>query len=256
MRCNMGTTGKGKSDPPLLKALAFLIMAMLLVVLLLLALIRQDRQPWKIYQEAYRINQAHKLTASLKGTLSEAEIRDRFETITHAPSRVKELRPIITGKVERCLTCHDGLEEAGRSHPVEEFGCVICHGGQGIGVTVAIAHQGLSGGRNPSDLSVASQTCGRSGGQCHADRKLEAQNSVARVRSGIMATMSGVIASLRYSWAAQTSDEARYASAGVKNAAPQPGSLADLLTIPQMGPISGDNPADPPGQVSASSGEL
>ncbi len=256
MRGKMGTTGKGQSAPPLLKALAFLVMAVLLVVLLLLALIRQDRQPWKTYQEADRLSRAHKLTAALKGTLSEAEIRDRSATITQAPSRVKELRPIITGKVERCLTCHDGLEEAGRSHPTEEFGCVICHGGQGLGVTVAIAHQGLIGGRNPADLSVASQTCGRSGGQCHAERKLEAQNSVKRVRFGIMATMSGVIASLRYSWAAQTSDEARYASVGVKNATPRPGSLAELLTIPQGRPISGNNPADPAGPVPAASGEL
>ncbi|MGP7969584.1 MAG: hypothetical protein ACLPQL_04065 [Desulfobaccales bacterium] len=200
----MGTTGKSKPDPPLLRPLAFLIMAMLLVVLLLLALVRQDRQPWKSYQEAYRLNQAQKLAESLRGKIPEVEIRDRCKTITQAPFRVKELRPIITGKEERCLTCHDGLEEVSPSHPVEEFGCVICHGGQGIGVTVAVAHQGLIGGRNPSDLSVASQTCGGAGGQCHAGRRLVAQNEVTRVRCGVMATMSGVIASLRYSWAAQT----------------------------------------------------
>jgi hypothetical protein len=252
----MGTPAKSKPDPPLLKALAFLIMAMLLVVLLFLALVRQDRQPWKSYQEAHRLNQAQKLAESLKGKLPEAEVRDRCKTITQAPFRVKELRPIITGKEERCLTCHDGLEEVSPSHPVEEFGCVICHGGQGIGVTVAVAHQGLSGGRNPSDLSVASQTCGGAGGQCHAGRRLAAQNEVTRVRCGVMATMSGVIASLRYSWAAQTSDEARYASVGVKNAAPPPGTLAELLTLPQMGPISGNNPAGPGGLVPASSGEL
>ncbi len=252
----MGTTEKGKSARPLLKALTFLIMSMLLVALLVLALIRQGHQSWKTYQEAYRTTQAHKLTVSLKGTLPEAEILDRVATVTHSPLRVKELRPIITGKVERCLTCHDGLEEAGPSHPVEAFGCIVCHGGEGIGVTVAIAHQGLIGGRNPSDLSVANQTCGRPGGQCHAERKLEAQNSVDRVRTGIMATMSGVIASLRYAWAAQASDEARYASVGVKNARPKPGSLAELFTIPQMGPIEGKNPADPLGQALASSGEL
>ncbi len=252
----MGTTGKGKSAPPLLKAMAFLIMAVLLVVLLILALIRQDRQPWRTYQEAYRLSRTQQLTAASQGTPSGAEIRERIAAITGAPLRVKELKPIITGKLERCLTCHEGLEEISPSHPVEEFGCVICHGGQGLGVTVEIAHQGLCGGRNPSDLSVASQTCGGSGGQCHAGRKLAAQNSVGRVRSGIMATMSGVIASLRYSWAAQTSDEARYAAAGVKNGAPQTGSLAELVTIPRPGPICGNNPAGPKGAVPASAGEL
>ncbi len=216
----MGITGKGKSARPLLKVLIFLIMSMLLVVLLILVRLRQDHEPWKTYQAAYRTTQAHKLTTSLAGKLPEAEIRARVATVSQSPLRVKELRPMITGKVERCLTCHDGLEEIDASHPVEAFGCVVCHGGEGLGVTAEIAHQGLIGGRNPSDLSVADQTCGRPGGQCHAERSLPAQNSVARVRSGIMATMSGVIASLRYSWGAQASDEARYAAVGVKNAHP------------------------------------
>ena len=77
-----------------------------------------------------------------------------------------------------------------------------------------------------------------------------------RVRSGIMATMSGVIASLRYAWAAQPSDEAKYAAVGVQNASPKPGSLTKLLTIPQMGPLAGKNPADPLGRPITSSGEL
>jgi hypothetical protein len=243
--------GKGKLERPLLKALIFPIMSLVLVVFLVLAIIRQERQPWKIYQKAYRTAQADKLAASLPGTLSEAEIRDRVAAITSSPLRVKELRPTITGKVERCLTCHDGLEEASSSHPLEAFGCVVCHGGEGLGVTVAIAHQGLIGGRNPSDLSVAGQTCGRPGGQCHAARQLPAQNSVDRVRASIMATMSGVIASLRYAWGGQASDEARYAAVGVKNAAPKPGSLAELWTIPPMGQAAGL-----PGETPASPGEL
>jgi hypothetical protein len=251
----MGITEPGKSKHPLLKVLIFLIMSILLVVLLVLVRLRQDQEPWKTYQEAYRTTQAHKLRTSLQGTLPEAELKARVAAVSHSPLRVKELRPMITGKVERCLTCHDGLEEIDASHPVEAFGCVVCHGGEGLGVTAEIAHQGLIGGRNPADLSVADQTCGRPGGQCHAERNLPAQNSVARVRSGIMATMSGVIASLRYSWGAQASDEARYAAVGVKKARPKPGSLAELLTIPQMAPAAGNNPVDPLGQKLAFSGE-
>lgn len=238
------------------KALTFLILSILLVALLFFALLQQKHQPWQTYQAAYRAAQAHKLRLSLQGSLPEAEIQARVATVSQAPLRVKEIKPTITGKEERCLTCHDGLEEIGPSHPVEVFGCVVCHGGQGLGVSVEIAHQGLIGGRNPSDLSVADQTCGKPGGQCHSERKLAAQNSVDRVRSGIMATMSGVIASLRYSWAAQPSDEAKYAAVGVRNASPKPGGLTKLLTIPQMGPGVGKPPTDPLGRPIASSGEL
>jgi mono/diheme cytochrome c family protein len=61
-------------------------------------------------------------------------------------------------RVERCQTCHMGTDRAGfegveqpyashphrdmllAHHPVEKFGCTICHAGQGVALTVHTAH--------------------------------------------------------------------------------------------------------------------
>jgi mono/diheme cytochrome c family protein/predicted nuclease with TOPRIM domain len=61
-------------------------------------------------------------------------------------------------RVERCETCHMGIDRAGfegqphpygthphrdillAHHPVEKFGCTVCHAGQGVALTVPTAH--------------------------------------------------------------------------------------------------------------------
>jgi mono/diheme cytochrome c family protein len=61
-------------------------------------------------------------------------------------------------RVDRCQTCHMGIDRAGfegtplpyathpdrgvllAHHPVENFGCTICHAGQGVALTVTTAH--------------------------------------------------------------------------------------------------------------------
>jgi mono/diheme cytochrome c family protein len=61
-------------------------------------------------------------------------------------------------RVERCQTCHMGIDRAGfegaeqpyathphrdilsAHHPLEKFGCTICHAGQGVALTVPTAH--------------------------------------------------------------------------------------------------------------------
>jgi len=60
------------------------------------------------------------------------------------------------GRADRCLTCHQGVSWNGfenaeqpwrthprgvlTAHPVDRFGCTVCHGGQGWAVDVAGAH--------------------------------------------------------------------------------------------------------------------
>lgn len=68
------------------------------------------------------------------------------------------------GRVERCTTCHLGVELAGfenerqpftrhsyliEYHPVETFGCTPCHGGQGVALTVGAAHGDVEFWSNP-----------------------------------------------------------------------------------------------------------
>jgi len=244
----------GKENRNLLGTILFPILGLAVAVLVYIAIAREDRQEWKVYQRAYVEHLADRLALSLKDSLPEAEVRERVEAERRQPLRIKEIRPALTGKIERCLTCHEGIEEISPSHPVDSFGCVTCHGGDGLGVTAEVAHRGLIGGRNPSDLAVVDQTCGKPGGQCHSDRKLDSQNSVDRVRKSIMATMSGVIASLRYSWDAQPLADALYASVGVKGPI-RGGGQATLLPVPLMNLAQGVPLRDQMGQPLIISGQ-
>jgi len=82
------------------------------------------------------------------------------------------------GVVDRCTSCHVGLKEASlsdvptqtfRRHPViphklDEFGCVICHRGQGAATTVAEAHNSTLAWEQPI---LPSKYIESSCGECH-----------------------------------------------------------------------------------------
>ena len=85
------------------------------------------------------------------------------------------------GVVDRCTTCHTALKEASladvktqpfRPHPViphklTEFGCVICHRGQGGATTVEEAHSSTKSWEEPI---LPARFLEASCGQCHLDR--------------------------------------------------------------------------------------
>ncbi|MBI4775366.1 MAG: hypothetical protein HY788_14550 [Deltaproteobacteria bacterium] len=122
--------------------------------------------------------------------------------------------------VDRCPTCHIGLEEISSAHPVEAFGCTICHGGDGRSLDKEAAHAGLLGAQNPSRLDVVDRTCGRTapdGAACHGGRTDLHRSQTERVPRALMATMAGVIASLRVVWNAQDTMEPRFASQTVES---------------------------------------
>jgi mono/diheme cytochrome c family protein len=83
--------------------------------------------------------------------------------------------------VDRCTTCHVGLREASlvdvkaqpfRPHPpiphkLTEFGCVLCHQGQGAATTVQEAHRSTKSWETPIlPAGYLEAGCG----QCHLDR--------------------------------------------------------------------------------------
>ncbi|BEQ15108.1 cytochrome c3 family protein [Desulfoferula mesophila] len=230
--------------------LAFALAGAALCASLVLAWWAQGERPWQ--REVAAINQA-------RGRILEQELMAaglaperaafRAQEVASEPPRVIEVVPSAFGKPERCLTCHQGLEQISPSHPVEAMGCVACHGGQGLALTKEQAHQGLIGGRNPSDLAFARASCGGRGaaaGRCHAGRDNPAADTLYRVERTIMATMTGVITSLRVAWGAQDSFTARLATAAISdprrpNPAP-PHTLASLLLIPAT-PPAGPAPA-------------
>jgi hypothetical protein len=120
------------------------------------------------------------------------------------------LIPTLTGKVEYCLTCHSDLPEISASHPVKTFGCVVCHGGEPLALDADLAHSTLRGGSNPSDLQVVEISCG--GSNCHSGLAADHNDHIQRVLTSLQATYAGAIASVRYTFGAQ-SDLQAYLSA-------------------------------------------
>ena len=109
-----------------------------------------------------------------------------------ASPEIRVITPAISEKPELCLTCHFGIEEISKSHPVDVFGCVSCHGGDPLSLDEAVAHQSLRGpGGNPADLSVVEQSCGTSA--CHGGDMSSNRNHIARVKLSLHATYAGAI---------------------------------------------------------------
>ncbi len=84
-------------------------------------------------------------------------------------------------RVERCTTCHLGVEQPGfenekqpfarhsyiiEYHPVEKYGCTPCHGGQGVALTVKAAHGQVEFWPDPLLVGGARE---RLCGKCHQE---------------------------------------------------------------------------------------
>ena len=117
-----------------------------LIVLVLLgtAAVRDTRREWKKHQLEYR-------ALKLKGMTRDANPSFYDRVVAMQP----ELRQIVIDEwstIDRCTTCHMAVEDPAfatakqplrthprpellKQHPVETFGCTICHGGQGLATT-------------------------------------------------------------------------------------------------------------------------
>ncbi len=120
----------------------------------------------------------------------------------------KSITPTLTNKPELCLTCHDGIEEISPSHPVQTFGCVLCHGGNALALDKTLAHSGMRGGQNPSAFTVVEASCG--GSQCHSGAAADHNDHIQRSITSIQGTYAGAIAQVRRSFGAQPDGTAHY----------------------------------------------
>ena len=124
------------------------------LALLGMTLVRDGQREWKQYQEEYKELLLKKIS---RGT--NPAFYDRVVAMK------PEIKQVVIGEfkeVERCPTCHLGIDDplfAGakqpfrahpnpellKKHPVEKYGCTICHGGQGLATTVhGAAHKTIA----------------------------------------------------------------------------------------------------------------
>ncbi|MBU2445998.1 MAG: c-type cytochrome [Bacteroidetes bacterium] len=98
-------------------------------------------------------------------------------------------------RVERCITCHLGVDKPGFEnekepftrhsyllyiHPVEKFGCTPCHGGQGVALTARSAHGKVEFYHNPL---LGEGTRERLCGKCHEDLEFPESPTLSDGRS-------------------------------------------------------------------------
>ena len=124
----------------------------------------------------------------------------------HRP-QAAAITPTLTGRVEYCVTCHAGLPEISPSHPLQAFGCISCHGGDGLSLDKNLAHSNMRGGANPSALQVVQASCG--GDTCHSGAPEQQRDHIQRVTTSIQSTYAGAIAQIRYAFGAQPDLKAR-----------------------------------------------
>ncbi len=142
------------------------------------------------------------------------------------------LIPVLSGSAEYCLTCHLELPQISNSHPIETFGCVICHGGQPLALEADLAHSTMRGGDNPSRLDVVEQSCG--GEKCHSGDMALGRDHIPRVLTSIQATYSGAITQILFSFGLQQENVARY---GVRLTQDKDGnSLSGIMQLEAFSP--------------------
>jgi mono/diheme cytochrome c family protein len=143
---------------------AFGVVSALLLVLLAIAPAKNYFSEWRHYQNGYL-----------------RMIRTRGDAVTlqrHFQPGIQQIWHPELGVTDRCATCHVGLKEASltdvsvqpyRKHPViphatDQFGCVMCHRGQGAATTVEEAHSSTLAWEQPIlPARYIESGCG----QCH-----------------------------------------------------------------------------------------
>jgi hypothetical protein len=148
-----------------------------------------------------------------------------------------ELIPALTGQAEYCTTCHTDLPEISPSHPVESFGCVLCHGGERLALDADLAHSSMRGGGNPSDLAVVEQSCG--GADCHSGSAELDRDHIQRVMTSIQSTYAGAIGSVRYTFGAQPDLQAYFGIEAVSDEQ----SKSGITALAPFDPAAGTNPS-------------
>jgi mono/diheme cytochrome c family protein len=145
---------------------AFGVVSVALLLVLAIAPAKEHFSQWHSYQRHY-LSLIHDRGDAIT-------LRRRFQPGIHQ-IWLPEL-----GVVDRCTTCHLGLNEASlsdvnqqpfRKHPsiphsLDGFGCVTCHRGQGAATTAAEAHHSQRDGEEPIlPARFIESGCG----QCHQD---------------------------------------------------------------------------------------
>lgn len=180
-----------------------LFLASLLLVLMAILTVKQESsKDWTTYQEKYFSQQIASLKIELGHSKDQEGQTKLQQEIASYDNRKPEVINLVlpNGKVERCKTCHIGIEEISDSHPSNTFGCTVCHGGNSLSLDKATAHSQMYGGGHPGSLDVVALSCGGTGVKgvsCHSGNPEIEKNEADLVKTSLMSTKAGELSSVR-----------------------------------------------------------
>jgi mono/diheme cytochrome c family protein len=183
--------------------IGFSVLLLVLTGIMFVTEFELDR-PWKKIQRDFKKLDMNISSAELQKLQAEPDsdgktkkltkLQKRLEKINQSSPTIKQLWLTHFDTADRCTTCHLGIElsrfanseqpfttHPGKHidpnrHPLDTFGCVICHEGQGVGLTVEEAH-GLNHHNWMSPL-LAGSRAESSCEACHPMKKDVAKNAV------------------------------------------------------------------------------
>jgi hypothetical protein len=146
-----------------MRRLIFLLLTALLTVLFVIVMWNDTNREWNHYQHQFF------------GRLRKDERRD-------LSGGIKQIIVNDLSRVDRCTTCHIAIDKPQlalavepftahpgnflQTHPVEKFGCTVCHGGQGLATEAKAAHGDVRHWEEPLLRGTLVQASCR---QCHGD---------------------------------------------------------------------------------------
>lgn len=152
-------------------------------------------QTWQVKYYQAQIAMHQDEMAKVQDEQQIKKIKLEIQDLQQKKPAIQEIR-LANGQIERCKTCHLGIEEISKSHP-SDMGCTICHGGNGLSLDEKTAHEGMYGDGHPGQLGVAQLSCGGAG-QCHSGNKHEIDNQVDLMTTSLMASKGGELSMSRY----------------------------------------------------------
>lgn len=156
----------------------FTLSTLLLLSVLATAFYKDNKREWKKYQMEF-----------YKRSSQFAKTKEEKELIKNTPLSIKQIIIPELNKVDRCITCHLGVEEPdfkgeeqpysyhekSSEHPYDKFGCTICHQGQGMATTKDAAHGKLKFVETPL---LKGEYIKSSCGKCHIEGEIRGAEEI------------------------------------------------------------------------------
>jgi len=145
----------------------FTVLGLLVGGLVVLGYYKDEDREWKDYQRKYAQEEIRRAANPQQRALAES-----------IPIQIRQILLPDLNRVDRCTTCHLAVDDPSyggypqplayhplhEQHPVEKFGCTVCHRGQGRATTAADAHGNVPHWDDPMlPLKYIQASCGK----CH-----------------------------------------------------------------------------------------